>query len=102
MSRKLVVIQRWGVGILPGQFRTIAICFAFGLAISSAQAAAPSATTPQAAARAWRQAHEKAIVSDFNTLLAMPDVASNLADVDKNAVYIEGQLKARGFETSLL
>jgi len=87
---------------LPQQFRTIATCFALGLAVSSAQAATPQATSPQAAARAWRQAHEKEIVADFVTLLAMPDVATNLADVDKNAAYIEGQLKARGFETQLL
>jgi acetylornithine deacetylase/succinyl-diaminopimelate desuccinylase-like protein len=88
------------VGILPRQFRTIAICFA--LAISSAQAADAQTASPHAAARVWRQAHEKEIVADFVTLLSMPDVATNLADVDRNAAYIQGQLKARGFETQLL
>ncbi len=98
---RAIVIQRQGVGTLLRLFRTIAISAVLGLVVSSAQAD-PQALTPQAAARAWRQAHEKAIVSDFVTLLAMPDVATNLADVDKNAAYIEGQLKARGFETQLL
>ena len=86
---------------MPARFDTLlpcaaAIC-ALGLAISSAQA-----TSPRDAVRVWRKAHEKAIVADFVTLLSMPDVATNVADVEKNAAYIEGQLKARGFETRLL
>ena len=32
----------------------------------------------------------------------MPNVATNVADVEKNASFIEAQLKARGFETQLL
>ena len=70
------------------------IC-ALGLAISSAQAA-----SPRDAVRVWRKAHEKAIVADFVTLLSMPNVATNVSDVEKNAAYIEGQLKSRGFETA--
>jgi acetylornithine deacetylase/succinyl-diaminopimelate desuccinylase-like protein len=60
------------------------------------------AAGPRDAVRVWRNAHEKAIVADFITLLSMPNVATNLADVEKNAAYIEGQLKARGFDTQLL
>ena len=52
--------------------------------------------------RAYRAAHEKQIVTDFMTLLAMPDVATNVPDVDKNAAYIQGLLEARGFSTQLL
>ena len=86
---------------LPARFETLlpcaaAIC-ALGLAISSAQA-----TSPRDTVRVWRKAHEKAIVADFITLLSMPNVATNVADVEKNAAYIEGQLQARGFETRLL
>ena len=86
---------------MPARFETLlpcaaAIC-AMGLAISSAQA-----TSPRDAVRVWRKAHEKAIVADFVTLLSMPNVATNVADVEKNAAYIEGQLKGRGFETRLL
>src|SRR5580700_5409062 len=86
---------------LPARFETLlpcaaAIC-ALGLAISSAQA-----TSPRDTVRVWRKAHEKAIVADFITLLSMPNVATNVADVEKNAAYIEGQLQGRGFETRLL
>ena len=52
--------------------------------------------------RSWRKSHELAIVGDFVTLLSMPDVATNVADVDRNADYIAGQLRARGFTTQLL
>jgi acetylornithine deacetylase/succinyl-diaminopimelate desuccinylase-like protein len=52
--------------------------------------------------RAWRQAHERSIVADFVTLLSMPNVATNVADVDRNAAWIEQQLRSRGFATQLL
>src|SRR5580700_11851711 len=71
-----------------------AIC---ALAVASAHAA-----SSRDAVHNWRKAHEKAIVADFVTLLSMPNVATNVADVERNAAYIEGQLKARGFETRLL
>jgi acetylornithine deacetylase/succinyl-diaminopimelate desuccinylase-like protein len=75
---------------------TAAICM-LGLTISTAQGG-----SPRDAVRAWRKAHEKAILTEFVTLLSMPNVASSIADVEKNAAYIEGQLRARGFETRLL
>lgn len=67
------------------------------LAVASAHAAAVRDSV-----RDWRKSHEKAILSDFMTLLSMPNVATNVADVGRNATYIEEQLKARGFETRLL
>src|ERR1700685_4529233 len=73
-----------------------AIC-ALGLTISSARAG-----NPRDAVRVWREAHEKAIVADFANFLAMPNLATNVADVERNAAYIQGQLQARGFETRLL
>ena len=75
---------------------TAAICM-LGLTLSTAQGA-----SPRDAVRGWRKAHEKVILTDFVTLLSMPNVATDIADVEKNAAYIEGQLKARGFETRLL
>jgi len=52
--------------------------------------------------RAYRALHEKEIVTDFVTLLALPNVATNVPDVEKNAAYIEGLLKASGFSTKIL
>lgn len=69
-------------------------------AIPAVEAAQPDAL--RAAVRAWRQAHERSIVADFVTLLSMPNVATNVADVDRNAAWIEQQLRSRGFATQLL
>lgn len=69
-------------------------------AIPAVEAAQPDALRD--AVRAWRQAHERSIVADFVTLLSMPNVATNVADVDRNAAWIEQQLRSRGFATQLL
>jgi acetylornithine deacetylase/succinyl-diaminopimelate desuccinylase-like protein len=61
-----------------------------------------SAASPHQAVRAWRQAHEKAILADFMTFLSLPNVATNVPDVEKNAAYIEAELRERGFKTSTL
>lgn len=79
-------------------WRWVGLAVAAGL-LASGQAQAAS---PKAAVRAWRQAHEKEIVSDFTALLAMPNVATTLPDVEKNATYIAGLLRKRGFQTQLL
>ena len=63
-------------------------------------AAQPSLLRDQV--RAYRVAHEQQVVTDFVTLLAMPNVATVVPDVEKNAAYIERQLQARGFRTRIL
>lgn len=72
------------------------------LAALTLAAAAAQASQVSDAVRSWRKAHEQAIVGDFVALLSMPDVATNVADVDRNADYIEGLLRARGFATRQL
>lgn len=82
--------------------RSRGVRFCATIALLSAAIATAAAATPRDAVREWRKAHEQAIVGDFVTLLSMPDVATNIADVEKNARYIEEQLKTRGFATRLL
>ena len=65
-------------------------------------AAAGGAASPRAAVQAWRQAHEREVLADFGRLLAMPNVATAVPDVERNAAYIAGLLNARGFRTRLL
>ncbi len=72
------------------------------LAIALGAAGAADAASPKAAVHAWRVAHEREILADFSTLLSKPNVATTLADVDANAVYISGLLEKRGFATQLL
>ncbi|MBL8553242.1 MAG: M20/M25/M40 family metallo-hydrolase [Phenylobacterium sp.] len=65
-------------------------------------AGAAQAATPVKEVRAWREANEKAVVADFIKMLAMPNVATNVADIEKNADYLTGLLKARGFTAEKL
>jgi acetylornithine deacetylase/succinyl-diaminopimelate desuccinylase-like protein len=67
-----------------------------------APAQAVSGGAARAAARKYREAREPKILQDFATLLAMPNVAANLADVRRNAEYLAGQLRARGITPQLL
>ncbi len=60
------------------------------------------AASPKAEVQAWRRTHEKEIVTDFSNLLSLPNVATNLADVDRNAAYISDLLAKRGFKVQLL
>lgn len=79
------------------------IIYAATLAMLAAPVhAAPPATQIRSDVRAWRQAHERALIADFTAFAAMPSVASVLADVDRNADWLEAQLKARGFTTRQL
>jgi acetylornithine deacetylase/succinyl-diaminopimelate desuccinylase-like protein len=75
---------------------------AAALAAAALSAFAASAASPRDAVRAWRKAHEKEIVTDFSAFLSLPDVATTVSDVEKNADYIEAQLRARGFTTKRL
>lgn len=64
--------------------------------------AAAHAASPAAAVRQWRQAHERNILASFTEFLRLPNVATTLADVDRNADWLTGQLERRGFTVRLL
>jgi acetylornithine deacetylase/succinyl-diaminopimelate desuccinylase-like protein len=52
--------------------------------------------------RAYRVAHETQILEDYFRLLEMPNVATRISDVEKNAAFITEALNQRGFRTRLL
>lgn len=64
-------------------------------------AGAPAATVRDEV-RAYREAHAKQILEEFAALLSMPNVATNVADVENNAQAIVRDLAQRGFTTRLL
>lgn len=60
-------------------------------------------TNPAAmAARQWRQQHERAIVDDFVTLLAIPNIASDHANIQRNARSIADLMAKRGIAAELV
>ena len=64
--------------------------------------ASPESDKLRAAVRSWRAANERQLLSDYSAFAAMPSIASNQADVDRNADFLEAQLKSRGFAVQQL
>jgi acetylornithine deacetylase/succinyl-diaminopimelate desuccinylase-like protein len=58
--------------------------------------AAPASAQPAGVAE-WRSAHERAIVEELTTLVALPNVAGNDGDMRRNAEHLAGLFKRRGF-----
>ena len=54
------------------------------------------------AVRAYRVAHETQIISEFVSLLSIPNVASDTPNIQRNATALVEMLKRRGFRTELL
>src|SRR5438045_1977523 len=54
------------------------------------------------AAHNWRIAHEQAILAEFTELLAIPNLASDMPNIRRNAAAITAMLDKRGVKTRLL
>ncbi len=52
--------------------------------------------------RAYRQAHEKAILEELTTLIAAPNVAANLPDIERNVQMLQRMLERRDFAARVL
>jgi acetylornithine deacetylase/succinyl-diaminopimelate desuccinylase-like protein len=70
-------------------------------ALWSASLAATAAAQPTAIAD-WRSQHEGAIVEELTTLVAIPNVAGNDADMRRNADHLAGLFKRRGFSVETI
>jgi acetylornithine deacetylase/succinyl-diaminopimelate desuccinylase-like protein len=55
-----------------------------------------------AAARAWRQNHEQAIMAEFASLLRIPNVSRDRQNIQRNADAIVGMLTERGIAARLV
>ena len=53
-------------------------------------------------ARVYRESHEAEIIGDFARLLALPNVASDSAGINRNAEYLRDELRALGIDAELL
>jgi len=59
-------------------------------------------TPPVDAAREWHRANQRAIVDEYIELLSIPNVASDKANIRRNAERIKGMLEKRGIPARLL
>ena len=72
------------------------------VALLASGGVAEAAAGVRAQVRAYREAHEKQILEEFSRLLAMPNVATHVADIEVNAEFIMHELTRHGFTTRLL
>jgi acetylornithine deacetylase/succinyl-diaminopimelate desuccinylase-like protein len=85
------------------QFLKLLSAFVCLLLLSSQALAQPASALAIAdAIHSYRSAREQVILQDFIELLALPNVASNLDDMDANAAHIMNLLQDRGFTTRRL
>ena len=76
--------------------------FALLIAILLPVAASAQTNPASQAARKWRQAHERAIVDEFVTLLSIPNVSRDRENIQRNAQAIAGMLEKRKIPARLV
>src|SRR5258708_4085432 len=91
-----------GCARLPILARMKRLLVLFILASSAAGAASPDPAAVAAKARMWRAAHEREIVSELTTLLAIPNLASDAPNIERNAAAIVAMLERRGVKARLI
>jgi acetylornithine deacetylase/succinyl-diaminopimelate desuccinylase-like protein len=80
-----------------------ALCFCLLIVPAPAfPAADPGAAAVRERVRSYRAAHEAAILEELSGLLSIPNVASDTANIEKNAERISLALRRRGVSTELL
>jgi acetylornithine deacetylase/succinyl-diaminopimelate desuccinylase-like protein len=78
------------------------IAFLLLFLFAAAPAHAQSGSDLRATVGGWVTAHHAQIVTELFDLLAIPNVASDRANIRRNAEHLRGMLAARGFKSELL
>src|SRR5438093_4096971 len=77
--------------------------YVLALLVSLFPAVAVAQTNPAAqAARTWRQTHERAIIDEFVSLLAIPDISRDRENIQRNAEAIAKMMEKRGVAAKLV
>src|SRR5204862_8020223 len=77
----------------------LAACIAHG---NNVDAQAPTPEALRAKVRDYRRAHDVEIVRELNSFLAIPNLASDKANIRRNADHLLGMMTARGISARLL
>jgi acetylornithine deacetylase/succinyl-diaminopimelate desuccinylase-like protein len=72
----------------------LAVCFGTGTTFAQ--------ESLRAKVEAWTAANQRAIVTEFLDLLAIPNVAADRPNIEKNATMLKTMLEKRGFRAELL
>src|ERR1043166_4523948 len=79
---------------MRGIFKPIRVMVVIVMALGCATAQSP--------ARDYRRAHERQILAEFTTLLAIPNIASDKENIRRNAEMIREMMQRRGLNPQLL
>ena len=63
---------------------------------------ATQATDPMLRVRQFRQAHEHELLTEFEQLVAIPNVAADTANLRRTALFVQGMMQRRGISARLL
>ncbi|MGE5625388.1 MAG: M20/M25/M40 family metallo-hydrolase [Bacillota bacterium] len=75
---------------------------AFLLVVAAASAASSTPAPLHDQVEAWRKAHARQILGEFTDFLALPDVATNVPDIEANARLLVKMIEARGLKARIL
>ena len=64
--------------------------------------AAGTAETPLHKVRQFRQAHERELLTEFEQLVAIPNVGADTANLRRTALFVQDMMRRRGITTELL
>ena len=88
--------------MLPIRVAVVLVMGVFSVNVLAQEQSAANVMAVKAAVDAYRQDREADILGDFVDLLSIPNVATSLPDMERNADHIIGLLEPRGFKTQRL
>src|SRR5258706_10743392 len=62
----------------------------------------PMVTMAQSSVRDYRRAHERQIIDEFTSLLAIPNIASDAPNIRRNSQFIFEMMQRRGLNPQVL
>jgi acetylornithine deacetylase/succinyl-diaminopimelate desuccinylase-like protein len=80
--------------------RSVPLVIGAAVLCATTIAADPASVAQQT--RAWRTQHERGILQEFSDLLAIPNLASDIPNIERNAAAIRGLCEKRSLTTQLL
>ena len=88
--------------MLPTRVAVVLVMSVFSANLFAQDHSAANVMAVKDVVDAYRQDREADILRDFVDLLSIPNVATSLPDMERNADHIIGLLEPRGFETQRL
>ena len=83
-------------------YRRFAMWIAAALTMALVVGGVPGAQSAQDIAARYRDANAARILREFSALLTIPNLARDVADIERNAAYIRDAMQAAGVATELL